>query len=277
MGLAVGAASPRTASCRRRVRPLHLECWTSRRSSADHRVDPDVARAGAGACSAACQGAAATEVADAEDHGAKEAASSNRGAARCLDSGSVRTERRVAPGPGSTEEGQDPSPQGPSKIAGSTPAKGAGSQVDAASDARSVRQFPQPGRPEVDQLIRRQLSRAHPRFGDRDRLLLVCLDSGKSPPVAPRRVFQIGATGRHDADRACSPRDDLHALPHDQGLDAAKEATVPYFRVRPASESSTLPSAFSIFSTSTSIGSPRRYVRPPRRPAIAVPRSLSSK
>ena len=68
LGMAVGAASPRTASCRRRVRPLHLECWTRRRSSADHRVDPDAARAGAGPCSGAQGGEAAAEVADAENH-----------------------------------------------------------------------------------------------------------------------------------------------------------------------------------------------------------------
>lgn len=220
--MAVGAASPRTASCRRCVRPCHLECRTRRRSSADHRVDPDGARAGACPCSTP-QGAAAAEVADAENHGAKEAASINSGTARCLYPGAVRTERRVAPDP-SAEESQDPSPQSPAKSARPTPAKGARSQVDAATDARSVRQFPQPSWLEVHQLIRHQLPRAHPRFGDRDRLLRVRLDSGESPPVASRRGFQIGATGRSDAGRAGSRRDDLHAVPHDAGLDAATRA-----------------------------------------------------
>lgn len=223
--MAVGAASPRTASCRRCVRPCHLECRTRRRSSADHRVDPDGARAGACPRSTP-QGAAAADVADAENHGAKEAASINFGTARCLYPGSVRTERRVAPDP-SAEESQDPSPQSPSKSARPTPAKGARSQVDAATDARSVRQFPQPSWLEVHQLIRHQLPRAHPRFGDRDRLLRVRLDSGESPPVASRRGFQIGATGRSDAGRAGSRRDDLHAVPHDAGLDAATRATHP--------------------------------------------------
>ena len=59
--------------------------------------------------------------------------------ARRLDSGAVRTERRGAPSQGPTEESQDPSPQSPSKSGGPTPANGARSQVDAASDARSVR------------------------------------------------------------------------------------------------------------------------------------------
>ena len=100
------------------------------------------------------------------------------------------------------------------------------------ADARSAPQFPQPSRPEVHQLIRRQLPCAHPRFGDRDRLLLVRLDSGESAPMAPGRDIQIGATGRHDADRGGSPRDYPHALPHDPGLDAATAFLRPVPRAR---------------------------------------------
>src|SRR5207248_9327956 len=47
----------------------------------------------------------------------------------------------------------------------------------------------------------------------------------------------------------------------------------PYFPGRPTGESSTFPSVFSIFSTSTLISSPSRYVPPPRRPTRAVPSS----
>src|SRR4051812_32712102 len=159
--MAVVAASP-AASCWRRVRPLHLECWTRRRSSADHRIDPDVARPGAGPCSAAYQGEAAAEVADPEKHAPKDATRAGQSRAGCLDSYTVCANRCLSAGSGATEEGQDPSAQSPSKGAGPTPAKGARSQVDAPTGAWGVRQFPQPGRLEVNQLIRRQLLRAHP-------------------------------------------------------------------------------------------------------------------
>src|SRR5919109_4469915 len=59
--------------------------------------------------------------------------------------------------------------------------------------------------------------------------------------------------------------------------DGLRRYGFPYFRVRRAGESSTLPSAFSIFSTSTSIPAPSRKLPPPRRPTRAVPSSLSSK
>src|SRR5213592_2726191 len=51
----------------------------------------------------------------------------------------------------------------------------------------------------------------------------------------------------------------------------------PYPCVRPTGESSTFPSARSIRSTRTSIASPSRYVRRPRRPASAVASSFGSK
>jgi len=132
--MAVGAASPRTASCRRRSRPHHLEYWTRRRPAADHRVDADAARAGAGPWSIAAGGEASTsEVADPEKHAPKDATRANQSLAGCLNSCRF-AQRRVAPDQGPTEEGQDPSPQSPSKSSGPGPANGA-----ATPDARSIR------------------------------------------------------------------------------------------------------------------------------------------
>src|SRR5439155_19831321 len=68
----------------------------------------------------------------------------------------------------------------------------------------------------------------------------------------------------------------LHGL-ESRPLDARSPYGFPYFGVRLAGEISTLPSAFSIRSTSTSIGSPSRYLEPPRRPMRAVAVSFSSK
>src|SRR5439155_22212222 len=67
-------------------------------------------------------------------------------------------------------------------------------------------------------------------------------------------------------------QDDEQSLIHgleSRPLDARSPYGFPYFRVRLAGEISTLPSAFSIRSTTTSIGSPSRYLAPPRRPMRA--------
>src|SRR3954451_10697010 len=87
------------------------------------------------------------------------------------------------------------------------------------------------------------------------------------------------AQGRQEEERQEDQADEqslLHVL-ESQLQDGRSPYGFPYLRGRPTGESSTLPSVFSIFSTSTPMPSPRRYVPPPRRPTSAVPSSFSSK
>src|SRR5881397_1907156 len=87
------------------------------------------------------------------------------------------------------------------------------------------------------------------------------------------------AQGRQEEERQEDQSDEqslLHVL-QSRVQDGRSRYGFPYLRGRPTGESSTLPSVFSLFSTSTSIVSPRRNVPPPRRPTSAVPSSFSSK
>src|SRR5712691_11761836 len=69
----------------------------------------------------------------------------------------------------------------------------------------------------------------------------------------------------HEDEGCEDEQDDEQSLLHvlkSRLQDARSRYGFPYLRGRPACESSTFPSAFSIFSPSTLIESPRRYVPP---------------